>query len=246
MFFKDLLFLTAGAIMVQAHVRNLDQVGGLGSKMPFTLAFFMIGALSLAGVPPFSGFTSKWLIYEAAMEQGQVFLAILSLAGSVFSMAYFIKFMHSAFFGTLPKNMENVKEAPLTMLLPMGILSLLSLVFGIMPGLPLTVISKALDLMNIPRPDFTLFGVQTPLGVWQTGVIVILMLLAIVVGVVFLLIGNKKVRYTTPYTCGVSDLTNDDLQVASQNMYESAGSVIKKIYKKIIMPVFGCGEEAMK
>ena len=112
MFFKDLLFLAAGAIMVQAHAHNLDEVSGLGKKMPVTMAFFMVGALSLAGVPPFSGFTSKWIIYEAAMQQGQVFLAILSLVGSVLSMAYFVKFMHSAFFGVPTRNIEHVKEAP--------------------------------------------------------------------------------------------------------------------------------------
>lgn len=246
MFFKDLLFLAAGVIMVQAHAHNLDEVGGLGRKMPVTLTFFMIGALSLAGIPPFSGFNSKWLIYEAAMEQGQVFLAILSLVGSVFSMAYFIKFMHSAFFGTLPKKMENVKEAPWTMLLPMGILSVLCLVCGIMPGLPLMVISKILDLMSIKAPVYTLFGIQTPLGVWQTGVIVILMLMALVLGIAFLLLGNRKVRYTSTYTCGVSDLDDDSIHVASQNMYESPGNLVRKLYKKVIMPVFGSGEEGMK
>jgi NADH:ubiquinone oxidoreductase subunit 5 (subunit L)/multisubunit Na+/H+ antiporter MnhA subunit len=151
-----------------------------------------------------------------------------------------------SFFGILPKRLENVKEAPWTMLLPMGILSVLSLIFGIMPGLPLKVISEAMDLMNIQRPNFTLFGIQTPLGVWQTGVIVILMIMAFVLGIVLLLLGNRKVRYTTTYTCGVSDLDGDNIQVASQNLYESAGSIIKKVYKKTIVPVFGSGEEAMK
>jgi formate hydrogenlyase subunit 3/multisubunit Na+/H+ antiporter MnhD subunit len=246
MFFKNLLFLAAGAIMVQAHAKNLDEAGGLGRKMPFTMTFFMIGAMSLAGIPPFSGFTSKWLIYEAAMEKGHVFLALLSLAGSVLTMAYFIKFLHSAFFGTIPKKLENVKEAPWTMLLPMGILSALCIVFGIMPGLPLSVISRILKLMNITSPEFTLFGVNTPLGAWQVGVILILMLFALVLGIIFFLLGNRKVRYTSTYTCGVSDIEDDNLQAASQNMYESPGKVIRKIYKTIIVPVFGSGEEGMK
>lgn len=206
MFFKDLLFLAAGAIMVQAHVRNLDDVTGLGRKMPVTLAFFMIGALSLAGIPPFSGFTSKWIIYEAAMEKGYVFLAILSLVGSVLTMAYFVKFMHSAFFGIPSKNSENVKEASWTMLVPMGVLSAVSIIFGIMPGLPLTVISKVLSLAGFAQPTYTLFSVDTPIGSWQVGTITITILLALVVGLVLLLSGNKKVRYTDAYTCGVTDL----------------------------------------
>lgn len=246
MFFKDLLFLAAGVIMVQAHVKNLDEAGGLGKKMPFTMIFFMIGAMSLAGIPPFSGFTSKWLIYEAAMENGQVFLALLSLAGSVLTMAYFIKFLHSAFFGTVPKKFENVKEATWTMLLPMGILSLLCIVFGIMPGLPLSVISRILKLMNIASPEFTLFGVKTPLGAWSVGVILILMLFALILGIIFFLSGNRKVRYTSTYTCGVSDLEDDEIRAQSQNMYETPDNVIRKLHKTLIEPVFGNGEEVEK
>lgn len=243
MFFKDLLFLAAGAIMVQAHVKNLDQISGLGRKMPVTLLFFMVGALSLAGVPPFSGFTSKWIIYEAAMANGQVFLAILSLAGSVLSMAYFIKFMHAAFFGVPSKNSENVKEAPWTMLVPMGVLSVISIVLGIMPGLPLAVISKVLSLAGMSAPAYTLFSVDTPIGTGQVGVITMLILLALVIGLVFLLSNSKKVRYTDAYTCGVSDIEADKINVSSQNMFEPATKLIKRLHK-LIVPIFGDGEEA--
>lgn len=246
MFFKDLLFLTAGAIMVQAHVTKLDEAGGLGRKMPWTLAFFMVGALSLAGIPPFSGFTSKWLIYEAAMEKGEVFLALLSLAGSVLSTAYFLKFMHSAFFGTPKKNLENVKEAPWTMLVPMGVLSVVSIILGIMPGLALDVIAKAMDLMGIAAPTFTVFSVKTPLGAWQGGVVLVLILLGLMLGFILYLVGNRKVRYTDTYTCGVSDLTDDQIQVASQNLYEAPDILVSKVHEKIIVPMFGDGEEVQK
>lgn len=246
MFFKDLLFLAAGAIMVQAHAHNLDEAGGLGRKMPFTMTFFMIGALSLAGIPPFSGFTSKWLIYEAAMEKGQVVLALFSLAGSVLTMAYFIKFLHSAFFGSLPEKLENVKEAPWTMLVPMGVLSALSVILGIMPGLPLSVIEKVLKLMNITAPKYTMFGISTPLGAWQVGVILMLMLFALVLGMVFFLLGNRKVRYTNTYACGVPDLKTEEILIAGQNLYETPDKLIKKIHKTVIVPLFGNGEEVQE
>lgn len=243
MFFKDLLFLAAGAIMVQAHARNLDDVSGLGRKMPVTLTFFMVGALSLAGVPPFSGFSSKWIIYEACMEKGQVFLAILSLIGSVFTMAYFVKFMHSAFFGVPSKNSENVKEAPWTMLVPMGVLSVVSIVFGIMPGLPISVISKVLALAGITPPSYSLFQVNTPIGTWQVGTITITILLGLVVGLVFLFSGNKRIRYTDAYTCGVTDLDADQINPAAQNLFETPVKLVKKLHKAIV-PIFGDGEEA--
>ncbi len=244
MFFKDLLFLAAGAVMVQAHVKNLDEVSGLGRKMPVTLSFFMVGALSLAGVPPFSGFTSKWVIYEAAMQNGQVFLAILSLAGSVLSMAYFVKFMHSAFFGVPSKNSEHVKEAPWTMLIPMGVMSALSIAFGIMPGLPLTVISKVLSLAGLTAPPYTLFSIETPIGTEQIGIITMMILLGLVIGMVFLMSGSKKIRYTDAYTCGVSDIDADKINASSQNMFEPAAKLIRNLHRKAIVPIFGDGEEA--
>ena len=245
MFFKDLLFLAAGAIMVQAHAINLDDVSGLGRKMPITLAFFMIGALSLAGIPPFSGFTSKWIIYEAAMQNGEVFLALLSLIGSVLTMAYFVKFMHSAFFGVPSKNAEQIKEAPWTMLVPMAVLSAISILLGIMPGLPLTVISQVLSLAGIAQPTFTLFSVETPIGIWQVGTITVILLLTSVIGWMFLISGNKKIRYTNAYTCGIGELDTDKINVASQNLYETPSKLIKKMHN-VIVPVFGNGEEEEK
>jgi proton-translocating NADH-quinone oxidoreductase chain N len=246
MFFKDLLFLAAGAIMVQAHAHNLDEVSGLGRKMPWTMTFFMIGAFSLAGIPLFSGFNSKWIIYEAAMQQGQVFLALLSLAGSILSMAYFVKFMHSAFFGTPSTSSEHVKEAPWTMLVPMGALSALCIVLGIMPGLPLIVITKVLAAAGISQPVFTLFSVQTPLGIWQGGAVTMAVLLTIALGIVFLTSGNKKIKYTDAYTCGVSDIDADKINVAAQNLYETPAKVVGKLHKAIIVPIFGNGEEVQK
>ncbi|MGD9611326.1 MAG: proton-conducting transporter membrane subunit, partial [Kiritimatiellia bacterium] len=63
--YKGLLFLTAGAVFYRAGTRNLNKLGGLGHDMPWTMVFFMIGALAIAGVPPFNGFASKLLIYES-------------------------------------------------------------------------------------------------------------------------------------------------------------------------------------
>lgn len=245
MFFKDLLFLAAGAIMVQAHVRNLDDVSGLGRKMPVTLAFFLIGALSLAGVPLSAGFTSKWIIYEAAMEQGQVFLAILSLVGSALTMAYFIKFMHSAFFGVPSKESEHVKEAPWTMLVPMGVLTAVLVLFGIMPGLPMTVVGKVLSLVGVAQPSYSLFSIDTSIGTYQFGILTLAVLLAFVGGFLLLLSGSKKIRYTDAYTCGVTDLEADEINAAAENMYETPAKLVKKLHKAII-PVFGNGEEELE
>jgi len=231
MFFKNLLFLSAGAIMVQANVKNLDEAGGLGRKMPLTLLFFTVGALSLAGVPPFNGFSSKWLVYQAAMEKGYVFLAVIAMVASVITLAYFVKFLHSAFFGSLPQRLENVKEAPWTMLLPMGALSGLCLITGVAPGITLQVISRIQVFLGIPEIKFTLFGIYTPLGAWSAGIYTVLIFAALAIGVVLYFLSNRKTRFTDVYTCGVSDLNSAEIRIAAQNMYEVP--VAKKTGKRI-------------
>ncbi|WP_425059080.1 NAD(P)H-quinone oxidoreductase subunit 2, chloroplastic [Sporomusa carbonis] len=230
MFFKNLLFLAAGAVMLQAHAYNLNEVGGLGRKMPFTLLFFMVGALSLAGIPPFNGFTSKWLVYEAAMEQGYVGLAMISLVASVLTVAYFIKFMHSAFFGSTSAKFAHVTDPPWTMLAPMGLLSVVCIVFGIMPGIPLQVIAAIQSMLAIPEISFTLTTVITPLGVWQAGAITALLLLTGGMGFGIYLMSSRNVRASEVYTCGVKSLEPEAMHVSAENLYSTLTKSLQEIF----------------
>ena len=74
--FKGLLFLAAGAVLHQTGTTDLGKLGGLSKKMPHTTVLFLIGAASISGVPPFNGFASKWMIYQAtymkAVESGNI------------------------------------------------------------------------------------------------------------------------------------------------------------------------------
>ena len=138
--FKSLLFLCAGAVYFRTHTTNLNEMGGLAKKMPVTTVLFIAGMLSIGGIPPFNGFVSKWLLYQATFEAGYVPVTIVALLCSVLSLATLLKAMQSIFFGQLPAQYENVKEAPKLMLIPMGVLAVASLVGGIFP----TIIDKYL------------------------------------------------------------------------------------------------------
>lgn len=131
--FKSLLFLCAGAVYIRAHTTNLNEVGGLAKKMPVTTTLFIIGMLSIGGIPPFNGFVSKWLIYKATFETGYVPVTVIALLCSVLSLATLLKAMQSIFFGQLPEKLKDVKEAPKSMLIPMGALGVLSLIGGLFP-----------------------------------------------------------------------------------------------------------------
>ena len=97
-FMKGLLFLCAGAIIVQTGIRNISQMKGIGLKMPLTMVFFTIASLTMVGIPPFNGFISKWQLSLASLEAGQpVFVAILIIS-SLLNAAYYFPIVITAFF----------------------------------------------------------------------------------------------------------------------------------------------------
>lgn len=179
-FFKDLLFLICGAIMFRAHQDSLMQLGGIGRKMPFTMLMFAIGGLSLVGVPPTSGFTSKWIIYHALMQANEPFLALLSLVGSVLTLAYVAKFLHSAFLGQPSRDIEELEDAPRLMRIPMTILGVGCIITGIFPGIALYPINAVLGEYGMETLPITLSGIESGLGAWNATGMAVMMVLAFV------------------------------------------------------------------
>jgi NADH:ubiquinone oxidoreductase subunit 5 (subunit L)/multisubunit Na+/H+ antiporter MnhA subunit len=145
--YKCCLFLTAGSVEKQVGTTNLGQFGGLGRFMPITAICFIVAALSISGVPPFNGFFSKELVFDAALESGMIFY-IAALVGAFLTAASFLKLGHSAFFGKakMPEgiNEKNVVEAPGAMLLPMILLAALCVFFGLGNAVPLSFIQPLL------------------------------------------------------------------------------------------------------
>jgi multicomponent Na+:H+ antiporter subunit D len=132
--YKGLLFLTAGSIIYRIGTRDLNKMGGLGHSMKYTMIFFMIGALAIAGIPPFNGFASKLLIYESVYRFNPL-LAIIAMVVSILTLASFVKVFHSIFMGPVLPEYVQVREAPHAMLLGMGILAALIILFGFFPQL---------------------------------------------------------------------------------------------------------------
>jgi NADH-quinone oxidoreductase subunit L len=133
--YKSCLFLTGGAVEKQAGSTDLEKLGGLARSMPVTAICFIVAAASISGVPPFNGFFSKEMVYDAALESGWVFYAV-ALLGSFFTAASFLKLGHAAFFGKRSDSRE-IREAPVPMLIPMIVLAGLCVLFGLGNSLPL-------------------------------------------------------------------------------------------------------------
>ena len=139
--YKSCLFLTGGAVEKQTGTTDLAKLGGIGIKMPVTFVCFLIAAASISGVPPFNGFFSKELIYEAALERGTIFY-LAAILGTFLTAASFLKLGHAAFLGKRSEQNDNVRETSLPMLVPMIVIAAVCIVFGVWNYLPLNNLIK--------------------------------------------------------------------------------------------------------
>jgi len=134
--YKSALFYSAGAVERQTGTTELKDLGGLGRKMPVTFVCFLVAAAAISGVPPFNGFFSKELVFDAALDANVVFY-IVAILGAFFTAASFLKLGHTAFFGKPSKAAQTAKEAPWPMLVPLVVLAAGCILFGVYNPLPL-------------------------------------------------------------------------------------------------------------
>jgi len=134
---KITLFFAAGAIYVNLHKENISEMNGIGRTMPWTMGAFAVGAVGLAGIPPVNGFISKWYLVWGSLDGGLwVPVAVLVLSG-LLNVAYFFPIVYIAFFRKGGKELDRKGEAPLTMVIPLVLTALLSLILGFYPDFPL-------------------------------------------------------------------------------------------------------------
>jgi formate hydrogenlyase subunit 3/multisubunit Na+/H+ antiporter MnhD subunit len=137
---KAILFSVAGILVTQTGVRNIKEMGGLAQRMPLTAALCIIGAMILSAFPPLSGFQAEWVMFVGIFSRGTSSMLYLTIA----IVAIFATFLTSVytfwpairiFFGPLKPNMENVKEAPKSMIIPLFALAIVSLIIGMFPDI---------------------------------------------------------------------------------------------------------------
>jgi len=97
-FGKITLFMCAGAIFVATGKKNISQMTGIGKRMPWTMAAFLVGSLSVIGLPPTGGFISKWYLALGCLQAGSVALLVVLLVSSLLNAAYFLPIVYRAYF----------------------------------------------------------------------------------------------------------------------------------------------------
>ena len=120
--YKPLLFFTGGALFYYTGTRDLTKMGGLAHKMKWTTVLYIIGTLSISGIPPLNGFSSKILIYESVFRFNPI-LTIVGIVVSILTLASFTKAFHSAFMGAELPEYKGGQEVPKSMIIGMLILA---------------------------------------------------------------------------------------------------------------------------
>jgi multicomponent Na+:H+ antiporter subunit D len=147
---KSLLFLTSGSLEMATGTRNINELGGLRSSMPLTGTTCAIGCFSIAGVPPFNGFWSKLILVIAAVQAGFYLPAAVLVIASFVTLLALLKVLRYSFLGSLPNNLQQVKETSGTMLLAMSFLAVLCMLMGLLfvvPSLRSVVLEPAVAVL---------------------------------------------------------------------------------------------------
>jgi formate hydrogenlyase subunit 3/multisubunit Na+/H+ antiporter MnhD subunit len=235
--YKSCLFLGTGAVEGAVGTAEMDELGGLGRKMPLTFGTFLIAALSISGIPPLNGFVSKWMIYQSIIQMGSTQTSgvaklwpiwlIAAIFGSAITLAYSVKIIHSVFLSRLPSAFGDVKEVSLSMRVPMVVLALLCVFFGIFYHVPLNYFIY---------PALNALGIETAaaiFGTWESTLATGLILIGIGLGLLVLLIGllARKVREVPTWTCGEIQ-TDEQMTISGTHFYKTVSSMggLRQLY----------------
>ena len=235
-FFKAVLFLAAGAVYYRTGKWKISELGGLGYRMPFTFLAALFAIFALASIPITSGFAAKWLLYEAAIEKKFLFVTPIMLIAGVGAFLYAYKILYGVFLGE-PR--YDVKEAPISQLIPMWILVLPLIIFLIFPGWFVDMTAAILQGYGLNPIPHTAFVITTSLAAYNT--------LAVIIGFIatllfaFILYKSKpqeKVPHEDNYLAGEPPELYEYISMhAASNYYEP--------FEDVFLPFFRTGAERM-
>jgi formate hydrogenlyase subunit 3/multisubunit Na+/H+ antiporter MnhD subunit len=222
--FKTTLFMGAGALIYTTGSRKLSDMGGLGTKMPITFLTMLISIFALAGIPLTGGFGSKWLLYEAAIQKKFVFIAPLAFIASVGAFLYSFRILQSAFLGQLPDRLKDAKDPSPLISIPMVFMAALLVLFGIAPGIPLSIIASVESYIGIAPINVSTYSAYLGVnfGAYNAYTVMLVITLSLIVALVIFFMGSKsrRVDQNDTYLAGeVPEQTVDLYMHYSVNFY---------------------------
>ena len=250
--FKGLLFLTAGSILYETGTKDLNKLGGLLKFMPVSAVIAGIASLSIAGVPPFSGFASKWTIISATLLGGsQIFFlalfGIIALFTSALTLACYVKFFGMSFASTgVEWNVEHKpQEVSWKMLLPKCILALLCIVQGIVPFIYYetiinifrsssgSIVQASFNELSAHNAVFTsamgvtinVPGMQYANAIAVPLVVIIIVIIGFTVAYILKKSAGSQEKVMPTWLCGYQDLNNNN-RYKDRHMFAALKSML--------------------
>ena len=231
--YKSTLFYAAGSVEHQTGESRLDHLGGLATRMPYTLFSFFIAALAISGVPPLNGFVSKWMVYQGVLQVSQegnkiwpIFLNA-AMFGSVLTLASFLKALHSMFFGQTPPVCQQAHETSPSMWVPTVIQAAVCILFGVFANifpLPLFIIPSLPQDMTLDPGNL--------IGFWQPSLATSLIFFGIVIGLVIYLFGTIRKPRASKIFVGGETLSYEEASMPGTEFYSPVKNFhyLKKLY----------------
>lgn len=242
--FKILLFFAAGSVYNKTHTRDIELLGGLIKKMPYTALLFIIGSVAICALPPFNGFISEFLIYAGMIAGLQsklnitlfitfvISLAALALIGTM-AILCFTKVVGVMFLGN-PRSSAaaNVNcDVEKIMIIPMSILAILTLLIGFFPQYAiLTVLSPVFEIIKIDSPIQSFSSVVQLLSIINFIFFIFLGLFILVLIIRILL--NKKYSIHSTWGCGYNK-PNERMQYTASSYADLFISTMQPMFKSI-------------
>jgi hydrogenase-4 component B len=247
--FKGLMFMGAGSVLHATHTRDMNLMGGLIKRMPWTALFFLIGAVAIAGLPPLNGFVGEWLLFQSLLPgvsiSQPVVAALMTVAvGSLaltggLAAAGFVKAFGITFLA-IPRSDEaaHARESPLSMRIGMGLLVLACILLGLTPTAILPILGRVVaGIGGLPAiaPTFSadLF-LQMPEGFAQISPTLVALSLLIVLGLAPLVMAvmrvNRRLRVSDTWGCGRVGQT-PRMEYTSTSFAEPLRRVFAELYR---------------
>ena len=145
---KTILLCVAGIIVHQTEIRDMRRLGGLAKLMPITAVLAIMGSMILSAIPPLSGFQAEWIMFAGIFGQNSgtgLLMALIGIFATFLTLAYTFWPIKRMFFGSIPEELNDVGRAPLTMTIPLLILSAISLILGICPDFVMRFLMSAMS-----------------------------------------------------------------------------------------------------
>ncbi len=230
--YQAALVMSVFAVIHRAGTADLNRLGGLVTRMPLSFLVMLIGIIGLAGIPPMSGFVSKWFIYQSLIAEGMPLLFVATVIGTLGTILSVYKLIHNTFLGQLRVEHVEVREVPLSLLIPMLALSIIVFVTGFLPGLVLPWVAAVQQAVGLPVVPYTLGGMASPQGSLDMIYVVLVLFYGFGVGaLLFYAAGPSKRVHQLDNYAGGHFLTADVRYQYSDNFYAGLMHLIGPWYR---------------